>query len=68
MDEYENINDEVSDDGDPVSQADTANIQSKYRTVNIDTYKSAGSVRSRSPTYQCQMDNRNGPHLSRNSY
>ena len=66
VDEYENINDEVSD-GDPSSQADAGNVQSKYRTVNIDSYKSAGSVRSRSPTYRCQVDSRNGPHLSSSS-
>ena len=67
VDEYENINDEASD-GDPSSQADAGNVQSKYRTVNIDSYKSAGSVRSRSPTYRCQVDSRNGPHLSRSVF
>jgi hypothetical protein len=70
MDEYENINDEMSNEGNEESQTDTANIQSKYRTVNIDNYKSAGSVRSRSPNYQCQMDNKfEPPHQQqRNSY
>ena len=60
MDEYENINDEASDNDEAhsISQTDTANIQSKYRTVNIDSYKSTGSVRSRSPNYLCQMDNK----------
>lgn len=60
MDEYENINDEELSDGEDHSisqQTDTANIQSKYRTVNIDSYKSAGSVRSRSPKYQLRESN-----------
>ena len=70
MDEYENINDEISNEGNEASQTETANIQSKYRTVNIDNYKSAGSVRSRSPNYQYQNDNKfdpSQPH-QRNSY